>query len=191
MAEHRLIADYRATLLAQLPAAIAEEVAGGLAETRDHYLRHGLSPDDAARAALAEFGDPGLVTDAFTQASPLRRAARTLMLTGPGVGACWGAVLVGGRAWTWPVPAPAFALLGLTLTCLIALLATAAFARRYRSVRRAGTAACAGLGALDTAAISTVIAVMPGFRWLAVLAACASATRLTYLARTIRPRLAR
>jgi hypothetical protein len=72
------------------------------------------------------------------------------------------------------------------MICLIALLATAAFARRYRSVHRAGTAACTGLGALDAAAISAVTAAAPGFRWLAILAACASAARLTYLARTIR-----
>jgi hypothetical protein len=191
MAEHRLIRDYRAALLARLPAAIAEEVADGLTETRDHYLSQGLSPDDAARAALAEFGDAGLVTELFTRACPLRRAARVLLVAGPAVGACWGAVLVAGHAWTWPLPAPAFALLGLTLTGVIALLATAAFARVYRSVRRAGTAACAGLGALDAAAISTVMVAVPGFRWLATLAACASAARLTYVARTIRPLLAR
>jgi hypothetical protein len=191
MAEHRLIRDYRAALQAQLPAAIAEEVADGLAQTHQRYLRQGLSPDDAARAALAEFGDPDLILDAFTQASPLRRAARRLMITGPAVGACWASVLISSHAWNWLVPAPAFALVGLTLTGLIALLATAAFARGYRSVRRAGTAACAGFGALDASAIGTVFFAAPGVRWLAVLAACASATRLAYVARTIRPALAR
>lgn len=187
MPEHRLIRDYRDALRADLPARIAEEVADGLAQTYDHYLEQGLSPDGAAGAAMAEFGDPGVVVDAFTQTSPVRRAARRLMVAGPAVGACWTAVLISGHAWNWPVPAPAFVAAGLTLAALIILLVTAAFARGYRSVRRAGTAACAGFGALDAGAISAVFLAVPGSRWLVALAACASAARLAYVARVIRP----
>jgi hypothetical protein len=191
MPEHRLIRDYREALRAALPARVAEEVADGLAQTYDHHLERGLSPDDAARAALAEFGDPDVVLVAFTQASPVRRAARGLMLIGPAVGTCWAAALISGHAWDWRVPALALAAAGLTLVGLITLMVTAAFARGYRFVRRAGTAACAGFGAFDASAISVVVLAAPGVRWPAAAAACASAVRLVFVARAIRPLAAR
>jgi len=46
----------------------------------------GLAPDAAARAAVAEVGEPALVAGAFTRASPARRTARLLLMTGPMVG---------------------------------------------------------------------------------------------------------
>ena len=181
-----LIEDYRAAVSMQLPASIVDELADGLAETYHSYLDQGLDPDAAARAAVAEFGEPALVVASFTRASPARRAARRLLMTGPVVGACWGAVLVAGRAWTWPVPVAARALLGLTLAGAIVLLAVAALLPRYRPARRAATAACAGLAAMDAAAIAAV-SVLARYAPLPVLLAVpASAARIVFTTRAMR-----
>jgi hypothetical protein len=59
--EPRLITSYLAALFARLPAGIVEELADGLAETYQDYLRHGLALDRAAEAAVAEFGDPDTI----------------------------------------------------------------------------------------------------------------------------------
>jgi len=115
MAEHRLIQRYHDVLRAELPAQLAEEVADGLAEANAKYLRHGLSQDDAAQAAVAEFGDARAVAEAFARSSSARRTARTLIATGPIVGGCWAFALIAGRAWDWPVPNAARLLLGVTL----------------------------------------------------------------------------
>ncbi len=97
MADHRLIAAYRHDLLTRLPAELAEEVSDGLTDAQEEYVRRGLSPDQAAAAAVAEFGHPGTVADAFRSASPVLRLARILIATGPVVGACWAATLITAR----------------------------------------------------------------------------------------------
>ncbi len=74
-----LITDYLTALSAQLPAPIVEELADGLDQTHQHYLRQGLGPDAAADAAVAEFGEPQVIVAAFTRLSPARRAARRLL----------------------------------------------------------------------------------------------------------------
>ena len=76
MSEPRLIRDYLAVLSARLPGSITEELAGGLTETYQAYLRRGQAPDAAARSAVAEFGDPYLVTAEFTRVNPARHASR-------------------------------------------------------------------------------------------------------------------
>jgi hypothetical protein len=50
----------------RLPGARAEEAAAGLLETYEHHLATGASDHEAARAALAEFGDLTLVVGEFT-----------------------------------------------------------------------------------------------------------------------------
>lgn len=185
-----LIEDYRTAVAAQLPAAIADELADGLAETYHRYLEEGLDPVAAARAAVAEFGEPAVVVAAFTRASPACRAARRLLLTGPVVGACWGAVLLTGQAWTWPVPAGARVLAGVLLAAVIALLAAAARMPRYRLARRAAAAACAGLTAGDLAAVATAMVLIRHLPWPALLAVPASASRIAFTARAIRSVLA-
>lgn len=186
MAEPGLIGDYLAALSAELPAPIVAELADGLEQTHRHYLGLGLDPDAAARAAVTEFGEPQVVATAFTRASPARRAARGLLAIGPVAGACWGAALVINRAWSWPVPAGARVLLGAALITVIGLLAAAAFGLRYRSAARAAAAGCAGIILLDaTMAIAVALAV-PAVIWPVIVAAAASAVRITFAARCLR-----
>ncbi len=187
MPEPSVITDYLAALSAQLPAPIVEELADGLGQTRQHYLQQGLTPAAAADAALAEFGEPRVIVAAFTRLSPARRAARRLLAAGPLVGACWGTALITSRAWTWPVPAAARLLFGLALITVIGLLAAAAFGRHYRSVGRAGAAGCVGIAVLDTVLLSTVMLAIPDLIWPLMLGVAASAARLTFTARALRP----
>ena len=186
-----LISDYLRELSAQLPGQVVEELADGLNDTCEHYLNDGLDPDAAASAALTEFGDPQVIIAAFTRFSSPQRAARRLLLTGPVIGACWGAALITSRAWTWPVPNVARLLLGMTLLSVIGLLAAAAFGRQYRAVGRVGIAGCIGIAAIDTAMIITVAFVIPVLLWPVIPALAASALRLAYTTRTLRPILTR
>jgi hypothetical protein len=182
-----LISDYLTELSAQLPAPFVEELADGLDQTRQHYLDQGLDPAAATAAALAEFGPPPVIVTAFTQVSPARRTARRLLAAGPVVGACWATALLTGRAWTWPVPLAGRVAFGLVLISVIGLLATAAFGSRYRSVGRAGTAACIGITAIDAAMLITVTLAVPAVIGPMTLAIAASAARLIFTARALRP----
>jgi hypothetical protein len=90
MREPSLIAGYLDAMAGQLPGPVVAELAGGLEET---YRRHlglglGLASKAAARAAVTEFGDPGLIAAEFTRVHPARPAARRLLAAGPVVGAC-------------------------------------------------------------------------------------------------------
>src|SRR5215467_499230 len=133
MAEPSVITSYLETLSERLPAEIVDELADGLAETHEAYIRCGLDPDLAAEAATAEFGAPDVIVACFTAGNPARLVARRLLSIGPAVGACWAAALITSRAWDWPVlaVAPVLVLLGLTLIVTIGLLATAALSRAY------------------------------------------------------------
>ena len=190
MAESSLIANYKAVLVAELPRPLAEEVSDGLGEAYAKYLRLGLGAEDAAQAAVTEFGSARAIVQAFTSASPARRVARALVVTGPGVGLCWAAVLITGKAWDWPVPVIARALLGGLLVASVLVLVIAIRAGRYRTVRRSGTAGCVGLAVLDTSMITAVMTSGRGIQWLAVIAVFASAARLMCIARALRPMLA-
>jgi hypothetical protein len=186
MPQASLITDYLSVLSAQLPAPLVEELADGLDETHQHYLTQGLTPDAAASAAVAEFGEPQVIVAAFTRLSPARHAARRLLATGPVVGGCWAAALITGRAWTWPVPATVLLLIGVVLITVIGLLAAAAFGRRYLSARRAGAVACVGITVLDAVMLITAVLAIPVLVWPVILAAAASIARLTFTARALR-----
>jgi hypothetical protein len=186
MPQASLITDYLCVLSAQLPAPLVEELADGLDETHQHYLTQGLTPDAAASAAVAEFGEPQVIVAAFTRLSPARHAARRLLATGPVVGGCWAAALITGRAWTWPVPATVLLLIGVALITVIGLLAAAAFGRRYLSARRAGAVACVGITVLDAVMLITAVLAIPVLVWPVILAAAASIARLTFTARALR-----
>jgi hypothetical protein len=183
MPEPRLISDYLTKLAAQLPAPIVTELADGLGQTFQRYLDQGLEPDAAAKAALAEFGEPQVVVDAFIYASPGRRVARTLLATGPLAGGCWAAVLITNHAWTWPIGArvvPAAALIA-----IIGLLAAAALSGHYRTTSHAATTACIGLTALDATVLTATAILAPALTWPIILAAIASTTRITYTTRAL------
>lgn len=186
MAEPGLIGGYLAELSAQLPAPIVAELADGLDQTHQHYLQQGLGPDAAAKAALAEFGEPQIIVAAFSHANPARRAARRLLATGPMVGACWGAALIINRAWTWPVPVGVRILLGMALITVIALLAAAAFSGHYRSAGRAATAGCIGMTALDATMLIAILLAAPAVVWPIIVATAASVARITFTARSLR-----
>ena len=92
------VEDYLAGLTAQLPgrrrgrAAIVAELRSGLLDAVSAHESAGLSPAEAALAAIGEFGDPALVADGFgaeIAAGQARRVAVVLLLTGPLVGALW------------------------------------------------------------------------------------------------------
>ena len=186
MSQAGLITDYLSVVSAQLPAPLVEELADGLDQTHQRYLTQGLTPDAAASAAVAEFGEPQVIVAAFTRLSPARHAARRLLAASPVVGGCWAAALITGRAWTWPVPATVRLLFGVVLITVIGLLAAAAFGRRYLSARRAGAVACIGISALDSVMLITVMLAIPVLIWPVILAAAASAVRLTFTARALR-----
>jgi hypothetical protein len=188
MPEPRLISSYLAVLEAQLPASIVEELADGLAETHRSYLRQGLAPDLAAQAAVAEFGEPELIVAGFARVNPARRAARRLLGLGPAVGACWIAALLTSRAWAVPVPARMLAVLA--LAAVIALLATSALGRRYRLAARTGAAGFLGVIALDAALIAGVAFAGVPLTWVLTVAMAASAARISFAARALRPALA-
>jgi hypothetical protein len=191
MPEPCLIRDYLAVLAAQLPALIVEELADGLAETYQSYLRQGLAPDLAAQSAVAEFGDPHLVAAEFARVSPARRGARRLLMTGPAVGGCWAAVLITGRAWDWPVPLPARIGFGLLLLTVIGLLAGAALGTGYQAAARAGIAGCLGIAAIDTLAITSAMLAIPAVTLVMIAAMAASTARIALSVHALRPILTR
>lgn len=187
MAESGVMADYLAALSAQLPAPIVEELADGLTQTRQRYLSRGLAPGAATSAAIAEFGEPGVIVAAFTRLGPARRAARKLLATGPAVGGCWGIALITSRAWTWPVPFTARVMLGVALISVVGLLASAAFGTTYRKVSRAGAAGCICITVLDITMLLLVAVTIPAIAWLVILAAAVTAARLSLTIQALRP----
>ena len=185
-----LITSYLDALARQLPGQVVEELADGLEETYRRHVGLGLAPEEAAAAAMAEFGDPELIAAEFARAHPARRAARRLLAVGPVVGLCWAVALVTSRAWTWPVPVAAGIVPGLALVAVVALLAVAVRTTRYQAAGRAGAAGCIGTAALDAFMIIGVLAADPAARWAVAAAMTASAARLGLSARLLWPALA-
>ncbi len=184
-----LIDNYLAGLRRRLPAPIAEEAAAGLLETYEHHLMSGAGDQDAARAALAEFGDLEMVAGEFTRQAPGRHAARLLLATGPVAGLCWAAALIGGRAWTWPVPATARLVFGaVLLLAILALLIAATSAHSYQRTRLAMLASPVIL-ALDATAITAALLTAPALTWTLGAAMTVSLGRIAWNASTL-PRLA-
>ena len=186
-----LIGDYLAVLAAQLPAPIVEELADGLADTYQSYLRQGMAPGPAGESAVAEFGDPHVIVADFTRVNPARHGARRLLLTGPVVGGCWAAVLITTRAWAWPIPIPARVTFGVALLTVIGLLAAAALGTRYRHAVHAGIAGCLGVIALDTLMVASATFAVPSVTQVTAGAMLASGARIALSVRTLRPILTR
>jgi hypothetical protein len=147
---------------------ILAELHAGLLDAIDTHCSAGLTADAASKAAVAEFGDPRQVADAFrphlamTQA---RRVALALVVTGPPIGLLWIAAALAshitirhGPPWQWPGAPPLspafFPVIGaaLMITVWSALTTVAATGRLTRWLPAsprlaAATAATAGLGA--------------------------------------------
>jgi hypothetical protein len=177
-----LINDYVAGLHRRLPAAVADEAADGLIETYEHHRAAGSGEQAAAHAAVAEFGHLELVVGEFTRQAPGRRAARILLATGPVVGACWAAVLLLNRAWTWPVPGAARLSFGAILLLAVMTLAAAATSRRGYRRTRFTAAASPVILVLDATAVAAVMLAAPALTWALGLAVAASLTRMVFTA---------
>jgi hypothetical protein len=173
-----LIDGYVAELAARLPAPIVTELADGLRETYAYHRRHGLNTEDAARVAVAEFGDPATVVGAFVTASPARGAARSLLLTGPVVGAAWAVVLLWRHAWDWPLALAARVGFGAAVLTGVVLLTAAALGMHYRQAGRTAATACLIMLAVDMGMIGYVISAGILTTWPVLLAAALSATRI-------------
>ena len=178
MASHQLIDAYLAGLAGRLPADTVDELADGLIETWHHHLGDGLTPERAARAAIAEFGAADRIADEFVAHAPGRRIARLLLLTGPVMGACWGTSLVATKVWTWPIPIALGLAYPAVLLATVALLVGAATSRHsYRRTRLGGLAALV-LIVLDAAMIGAVGMLAPTVVWLMAVAVAASMVRI-------------
>jgi hypothetical protein len=177
-----LVSDYLTGLHRRLPAAIAEEAAAGLIETYEHHLASGAGDQEAARAALADFGDLAVVIGEFTRQAPGRRIARWLLATGPVAGPCWATALIFSHAWTWPVPATVQISLGAAL--LLAVLALLAAATSRHSYRRTRLAAAASpfILALDATAVTAVMVAAPALSPVLGIAVAVSLSRIAFTA---------
>ena len=174
MTSDSAVGDYLRALAASLPGPararsdVLAELHAGLLDAIDTHRSAGLTADAATNAAIAEFGDPRQVADAFrphlamTQA---RRVALALVATGPPIGLLWITAALAshiairhGPPWQWPGAPPLspaiFPVIGaaLMITVWSALATVAATGRLSRwlpaSARLAtATAATAGLGA--------------------------------------------
>jgi HAAS len=215
------VADYLAAVAEQLrgPAAdrvlITEELRDGLLEAVEAYQVQGCSAQEAAAAAITEFGDPRMVAEAFgpeLAAVQARRVALGLLVTGPLVGLAWIAAVAANALppWRHQLTGPWLALplvgLALAVACPALVLTVAATGRLGRRLggglaRRPAlpptAAALAGLAAV--LADLTLLAILgsqtlasPGsLLWApVVVAAGASLTRLSLAGRAARRCLA-
>jgi hypothetical protein len=178
MASHQLIDAYVDQLSRRLPADTVDELADGLHETWRRHLEEGLTSAEAAEAAIAEFGTPAQVTDAFVTHAAGRRAARLLLATGPVFGVCWGASLIVAHAWTWSVPAAARGLFAVALVGVVVCLIAAATSRHDFRRTRLGHVGAGGLIALDAVMLTAVALAAPALVWPMTIAIPASLARV-------------
>jgi HAAS len=213
-AAHRVIGAYLAELADRLGgpptsrAAIVAELEDGLWAATATHQAGGSPPEAAARAAVAEFGDPTAVAAGFgpeLAAATGRRVGLGLLTTGPLVGTGWLLVVVASWTRSGREPPPALglvaALVGLVLAVAIpaAVLSVAVSGRLSRWLpagpRVAATAAAASACvAGDLVLLAGLVAstVFPGgVAWPAgLLAAGASCARLSLAGRAARRCLA-
>lgn len=182
----RTVPSYLTEISARLPgsrrvrAGIVAELHAGLLDAIDACQAAGLSADQAATAAMREFGDPAQIAAAFgpeVGARHARSTALALVRTGPVIGLLWTAAglashigIRGLAPWHWtgmPPGAPvlfaaAFATLGVTAwAALLTVAATGRFTRWLPRRSRLGpvTAAFAGFG---FAAVDTIMLTLLG-----------------------------
>jgi hypothetical protein len=207
----QLVESYLAKVAARLPGparargGIIAELRAGLWDAADAGCDAGLPAGTAAAAAVAEFGDPRQVADAFRPGlaiSQARRVALTLLATGPLIGLLWAATAAASHIgirhappWQWAgappgslvaFPVAAAAVVIGVWTAVLTLAATGRATRWLPDRPRLapGTAAIAGLGAAaaDLALfvlLASQLAAAPG----ALAPAPATAAALASLAR--------
>jgi hypothetical protein len=220
MSASRTVPSYLAEISARLPgsgrvrASIVAELRAGLLDAIDASQAAGLTADQAATAAIREFGDPAQIAAAFGPELGARRARSTalaLVTTGPVIGLLWTLAglashigIRGMAPWHWtgaPPGAPvlfaaAFATLGVTVwAALLAVAATGRLTRWLPQRPQLGpvTAAFAGFG---FAAVDTIMLTLLGAALLTApgrlapvpvaAAAAASLARLTLARRAAR-----
>jgi hypothetical protein len=224
MTSDSAVGDYLRALAASLPGPprargdVLAELHTGLLDAIDTHRSAGLTADAASKAAIAEFGDPRQVADAFRPHLAMiqaRRVALALVATGPPIGLLWITAALAshiairhGPPWQWPGAPPLspafFPVIGAALmitvwSALATVAATGRLARWLPASPRlaAATAATAGLGA--AAADLTIFALLASKLTSApgtldplpiVIAAAASLTRLVMARRAARNCLA-
>ena len=191
-------------------AAIVAELEDGLWAAIAARQARGLPPEEAARAAVAEFGEPRTVAAGFgpeLAAATGRRVGLGLLATGPLVGTSW-LLLVAATWWRAGREPPAAlglvaTLVGLVLAVAIpaAVLSVALSGRLSRWLpagpRSAATTAAAAAGACVAGDLVLLAALLAstmfagGVAWpAALLAAGASSLRLSLAGRAARRCLA-
>jgi hypothetical protein len=202
------VGRYRSRLAAGLigsrrtRTAILAEVTDGLIEAVETYRAGGMQPAAAARATVAEFGDPTWLAGLFAveQAGvTARRIGLGLVATGPLVGAAWLAAYAVRTGSAWPdqigvvlSTVPAFAavlIVGVPAALLAAVADTGPLMRHLALAPRrvlvaamvAAGATMVGDGTLLAAAITTADGVA-AWSWLAVPAVVASMARFSVAA---------
>jgi hypothetical protein len=146
--------SYLAEVTARLPgpprarADIVAELRTGLLDAADAHRAAGLDPDAASGAAISQFGNPRRLGDAFRPelaARTARRAALTLLATGPLIGLLWAAAAQASHMgirhappWQWGSAPPGslvafpLAAAALAVTVWAALFTVAATVRMAR-----------------------------------------------------------
>lgn len=185
MDSHPLLADHLSALAGRLPELALDELTDGLIETWRHHLATGLDPTTAAHAAIAEFGTPQQIIDAFVTQAPGRRIAIMLLLTGPAVGLCWGGSLAAAHAWTWRLPTPAAVGFGLLLVAVVTGLVAAATSRHSYQRTHLGRMGGIGLVALDGTMLAAALLIAPVLVWPMALAIPASVLRVAMTLRAL------
>ncbi|HKQ00547.1 MAG TPA: permease prefix domain 1-containing protein [Actinomycetes bacterium] len=216
LAARRVIGAYLAELEDRLggpPAALAAilaELEDGLWAATATHQASGLPPKEAAGAAVAEFGDPGIVVAGFSPelaTATGRRVGLGLLASGPLVGTSW--LLVAATSWRWAGREPPAALglvaglVGLVLVVAVpaAIVAVAVSGRPSRWVPAglqvgataaaiAASACIAGDLVLLTGMLAATV-LAGGIAWPAgLVAAGASGVRLNLAGRAARRCLA-
>jgi hypothetical protein len=186
MSRDQVIDGYLSQIAARLPGRgrtrpdILCELRSGLLDATDDHQGAGLPPTAAARAAVAEFGDPGQVAaDVRPElvATQARRLALRLSATAIPLAALWIYAAQASDAgppraslWGWlaapPVPLAAASALIAALTAIVATIAIGPSIRRFHDRPRLAATAAA-LGATSVAAIDLGIIILLGLQLIA------------------------
>ncbi|MFD1930883.1 hypothetical protein ACFSKW_05265 [Nonomuraea mangrovi] len=186
MAGHELIDTQLGLLAARLPPQVVEELADGLHEAYEARLAIHNDPDQAARAALADFGDADTITASFMAQSPWRRAATVLLLTGPLMAAAWATTLLSVHAWAWSLPIAVKVGYGAALLAVVAvLIAVVREKRAYRRTRTLLIGSATTLIVLDMLALTALSLLAAGPGWPMLLAIPASVIRILAIMRSL------